>query len=280
MALLPFLAAGQTHLTKGPYQATIKNGLYWLKNNQKADGDLSGGGQSQMYTHGLCAICMCEAYGLSRDRNYGASAQEAVHFIEASQHPSGGGWRYAPRQEGDTSVVGWQVMALKSAHMAGLTVSSQAMAGAKKFLTSVGDGKGLFKYMVDKGGGSQAMSAVGLLCSQYLGASKDDPIIRGGQTYLMRNIPNANGHNVYYWYYATQVMHNLPGPDWDAWNRAMRKILIDTQAKTGCGAGSWDPAKDHFGEEAGRIFETSLSCLTLEVYYRYLPLYKLDEGKK
>ncbi len=115
MALLPFLAAGQTHLTKGPYQATIKNGLYWLASNQKGDGDLSagGGGQSQMYTHGLCTICLCEAYGLSRDKNYGAAAQKAIYFIEQSQHPAGGGWRYAPRQEGDTSVVGWQVMGLK-----------------------------------------------------------------------------------------------------------------------------------------------------------------------
>ncbi len=134
--------------------------------------------------------------------------------------------------------------------------------------------------MVGKGF-SPPMSAVGLLCSQYLGASKDDPIIKGGTAFLMGHMPNPGQRNVYFWYYATQVMHNLPGPEWDSWNRAMRKILIDSQVKSGCATGSWDPAKDHWGEEAGRIFETSLSCLTLEVYYRYLPLYKLDEaGKK
>ena len=32
-------------------------------------------------------------------------------------------------------------------------------------------------------------------------------------------------HNVYYWYYATQVMHNYAGYEWDTWNRAMRKLL-------------------------------------------------------
>jgi hypothetical protein len=43
--------------------------------------------------------------------------------------------------------------------------------------------------------------------------------------------------------------------------------------------GSWDPDKptrDAWSEPGGRLMVTSLSTLTLEVYYRYLPLYKLD----
>jgi hypothetical protein len=81
-------------------------------------------------------------------------------------------------------------------------------------------------------------------------------------------------------------MHNVPGSEWDAWNRRMRKILVDTQVRKGCAEGSWDPtapAKDAWGDYGGRLLMTSLSCLTLEVYYRYLPLYKLDgkpEAKK
>ena len=30
------------------------------------------------------------------------------------------------------------------------------------------------------------------------------------------------------------------------------------------------------GERGGRLYNTSLACMTLEVYYRYLPLY--DDG--
>jgi len=77
------------------------------------------------------------------------------------------------------------------------------------------------------------------------------------------------------------VMHNLPGPEWDAWNRNMRRILIETQVKEGCATGSWDPLKpvpDSHGDTGGRLMITSLSALTLEVYYRYLPLYKLDNA--
>ena len=99
----------------------------------------------------------------------------------------------------------------------------------------------------------------------------------------MAHLPSIDQRNAYYWYYGTQVMHNVPGPEWDVWNRQMRRVLIESQVKEGCAAGSWDPDEpkpDPWGEQGGRIMVTSLCCLTLEVYYRYLPLYKLDAPDK
>lgn len=280
MALLPYLAAGQTHQSKGPYQRNIANGINWLIRNQKPTGDLSAGG-SQMYTHGLATIALCEAYGMTEDSKVGISAQAAIKFIESGQNAQGS-WRYTHGTDSsDTSVHGWQVMALKSGQMAGLQVNPVSLQGAKKYLTicSSGQYKERFSY-TPGGGGTPTMTAVGLLCSQYLGAQAGDPVVRGGVEYLVGNLPRANARNVYYWYYATQVMHNVPGPEWDKWNRQMRRILIETQDKNGCAAGSWDPQKpdpDPWGDQGGRLMTTSLSCLTLEVYYRYLPLYKLDK---
>ena len=97
----------------------------------------------------------------------------------------------------------------------------------------------------------------------------------------MKNMPDVRIHNVYYWYYATQVMNNYSGYEWSAWNRAMRKLLISTQCrnKNSCANGSWDPdnpSKDAWGGPGGRHMVTCLSCLTLEVYYRLSPLYKFD----
>jgi hypothetical protein len=162
--------------------------------------------------------------------------------------------------------------------MAGLSVPSSAIEGANRFLNSVGDGEGGFGYQ--EKGRRQATSAIGLLCMQYLGQERDSKIMQGGMQYLMQYLPDKHHDNCYYYYYATQVMHNLPGPEWDTWNRAMRKHLIGSQIKSGCAEGSWDPSKDQWGKETGgRIMVTSLNCLTLEVYYRYLPLYQLD-GRK
>ena len=136
MALLPFLAAGQTHREKGPYKRNIEAGLFWLVNNQKPDGDLSAGSGQRMYTHGLATICMCEAYGLSHDPKVRESAQKAINFIVAAQNPGRGGWHYhgTPDEPGDTSVVGWQIMGLKSGIMAGLDVPAATLTGASKWL--------------------------------------------------------------------------------------------------------------------------------------------------
>ena len=65
-----------------------------------------------------------------------------------------------------------------------------------------------------------------------------------GKQYLLANLPDVEHcRNIYYWYYATMAMHNFLGPEWDAWNRKVRRVLIQTQAKEGCAAGSWDPRR-------------------------------------
>lgn len=283
MALLPFFAAGQTHKSKGPYQKTIFGGLAWLTKNQKPDGNLSAGSGQVMYSHGLASIAMCEAYGLTQDPTLKAPASAALNFIITGQDPVTGGWWYGYKQPGgDTSVFGWQLMALKSGDMAGLGSSPGAFEGARVWLKSVSKGSqgGMFAYRPDSGAGP-AMTAVGLLCSQYMGVPRDHPSMQEGVAFLMGHLPNEKaGRNCYYTYYATQVMHNIPGPDWDKWNRAMRRGFIENQVKEGCATGSWDPekpARDAWSEQGGRLMLTSLCTLSLEVYYRYLPLYQLDK---
>ena len=282
MGLLPFLAAGQTQASNGPFQKTVAGSVNWLISHQKADGDLSADAQSQMYSHGLATLALCEDYGISRDKAVRVAAQKAVNFIQAAQNQRTGGWRYHPGEEGDTSVVGWQMMALKTAQMAGLSVKSTAFEGARKWLQSCAprmQKSGQFSYQPE-GGPTPPMSAVGILCSQYLHAGRADPVVTGGAQLLMANQPDSANRNIYYWYYATQVMHNMADNDWDTWNRKMQKILVDSQAREGCASGSWDPEKpnrDAWGPQGGRIMITSLSALTLEVYYRYLPLSKLDK---
>ena len=82
MALLPFLAAGETHRSRGPYQQTVARALNWLIKQQRINGDLSGGCEQPMYAHGLATIALCEAYGMTRDDRVGNAARMAVGFIE------------------------------------------------------------------------------------------------------------------------------------------------------------------------------------------------------
>ena len=276
--LLPYFAAGQTHETGGPYKGVINRGLTWMTKNQNQKTGQMGTGT--MYEHGLATIALCEAYGLSKDRRLQPHAQAAIAFIEDAQNDTSGGWHYGPNATtaGDTSVVGWQLMALKSGSMAGLRVNPQTLVKAKSYLKTVAKGKsgGQFSYMAESGP-TPTMSAVGLLCNQYGCMKRTDPAMIEGQAYVMSALPQAEG-SPYFFYYATQVMHNLPGPEWDTWNRHARRFLIKTQIreKGSCAEGSWSPeGKPHV---MGPVMMTSICALTLEVYYRYLPLYQI-EGK-
>ena len=93
-----------------------------------------------MYDQGLASIALCECYGMSGDKMVGRAAQAALNFIMDAQDPIGGGWRYEPRQPGDTSVVGWQIMALKSGMMAYLSVNPMVLERAKVFLKAASQG--------------------------------------------------------------------------------------------------------------------------------------------
>lgn len=272
MALLPMLGAGQTH-KEGKYRKNVEAGLYFLVNQMKVTGnrgDLAQGG-GNLYAHGLAAIVLTEAYAMTHDKGLITPAQYALNHIVFAQDPVGGGWRYQPKQPGDTSVVGWQLMALKSGNMAYLHVPKDTVLGAGKFLDSVQTDSGAKYGYADPGAGA-GTTAVGLLCRMYMGWKKEHPGIERGVEFLGRTGPSKT--NLYYDYYATQVMRHYGGEPWQKWNAVMRDQLVDTQDKQGHQAGSWFVAGDtHSTGHGGRLYCTSLATMILEVYYRHQPLY-------
>jgi hypothetical protein len=277
MALLPFLGAGQTHL-QGQYKNTIKKGLGFLITNMKVTpGELPTGSWNEpdgtMYSHGLAAITICEAYAMTRDPDLLQPAQLSLNYLVYAQDQRGGGWRYGPKQPGDTSVVGWCLMALKSGAMGNLTVPPSTFRGASGFLDFVSTNNGAY-YGYDKPTanieGRQATIAVGLLCRMYLGWSKDNEALKEGVAFLDKRGPSTS--DLYYSYYATQVMRHHGGPEWERWNTKLRDDLIKTQVSEGHAAGSWYASAGH-GKEGGRLYATSLATMILEVYYRHMPLY-------
>ena len=86
-----------------------------------------------MYAHAQSTMVLCEAFLMTGDEQLRIPAQKAVDFIVKSQHIRGG-WRYQPNQPGDTSVVGWQLMALQSARAANLTVPAETFELAGYYL--------------------------------------------------------------------------------------------------------------------------------------------------
>ena len=276
LALLPFLGDGETH-KQGTHKDLVGRGITWLVTHQKPDGDLFTGGQdiARMYSHGIATIALCECYGMSGDASLRGPAQRAIDFIVAAQDPNTGGWRYRPRDGGDTSVLGWQVMALKSGQMAELNVPQNTLKEAERWLQSIagkGDRVGQFAYQ--GGRFNPAMTAESLLCLEYLGADHDEDQVRHAADFLLANTPQKDRETSYFWYYGTQAMFHLQGEHWKKWNSELHPLLIESQQKEGPTAGTWD-AKDQWERSGGRIYSTSLRLLMLEVYYRHLPLYRV-----
>jgi hypothetical protein len=279
LALLPFLGAGQTHLT-GIYRDHVAKGLRWLIQHQGPDGDLRGGsGQYPgMYAQGQGAIVLCEAFLMTGDEDLRSPAQRAIDFIVAAQYPDGG-WRYYPKdqtrnQQGDTSVVGWQLMALQSALAAGLLVPEPTMENAGHFLESVQQHDGARYAYLPREQATPAMTAEALLCRVYLGWKRDHPSLGSGVRWLLETQPPSfERPNIYYWYYATQTMHHFGGPMWDEWNLRMRDVLVATQETRGHEAGSWAPIGP-LTSQGGRVYMTALAICCLEVYYRHLPIFR------
>jgi hypothetical protein len=283
MAILPMLGAGQTHL-QGRYARQVAGGLKYLLSHQRPNGDLRGNGVGRMYAHGQAAIVLCEAFALTGDEQLRQAAQKAIDFIIKAQHYQGG-WRYEPGEPGDTSVVGWQLMALQSARMAQIDVPAEVLEKANEYLNRAQCDPIGGAYSYQPGGQPTAtMTAEALLCRQYLGWPKKQPGLRAGSRFLVRNwLPSKEQPNIYYWYYATQVMHHLGGQRWKAWNHAMRDTLVEMQETEGHMAGSWSPVGgaigNHDTQTGGRLYMTSLAICTLEVYYRHLPIYRAIESR-
>ncbi|MBL8825422.1 MAG: terpene cyclase/mutase family protein [Planctomycetaceae bacterium] len=307
MALLAFQGAGHTHRS-GKYAPNVAKGMNFLLSNQTSDGNFCSRGVARdemLYAHAQCTIVVCELLAMTKDPKLKDVAQDAVKFCIDSQdldEVNGGGWRYTPGRESDTSVTGWMLVALKSATYAGIDVPSEVFNRVSSFLDKVANepdfkvtagGKEfvcppgvLYKYVPEKTP-DRVMSAEGMLMRQYLGWKQDDPRLQMTSDILLTgHLPTWEERDMYYWYYATQMFSHLDGEPWQKWNAAMRDMLVQKQLRENPGKGSWNPLGTGPNQlngadfwcangAGGRHYVTCLSLYVLEVYYRHLPIYQI-----
>jgi hypothetical protein len=302
-ALLCFLGAGYDHRMPSKYKATVKKGIDYLTSVQAANG-LWG---ERNYEHPVCTMAMAECYAMSNDPALKEPVTKAVKLILERQNKDGAakdaayaglGWDYInPNTRNDSSVTGWNVMALKRAAAGGISVGN-GMDGAKTWLTKAWQAanpgweklkdpykdESSFPYswmsdtnaiILEKGAVHHDMAPVGALCSVFLGHHAGDMMLESLCNYVMAHqFPAAWPTNTYYMYYNTLAIFQAGGDRWTKWNATVRDMLVGAQKKTqDCFDGSWDFQGTVFpGYTIGRILSTAYCCLSLEVYYRYLPV--------
>jgi hypothetical protein len=280
LALLAFLGAGHTH-RDGAYADNVARGLEAIRRSQGADGNLAGDAEmfAHMYCHSMATFALSEACAITGDDRLRPVIRKAVAYSIAAQHPSDGGWRYKAGQTGDTSQLGWQLMALKSAQLAGVDVPAVTWTRVERFLRAVqrGPHHGLAAYRPEEAWPSRSMTAEALFCRQLMTRRRDGGLTAAAfdeaRGSLLEELPGRGRQdNFYYWYYATIALHRADGASeasadaWRRWNEALTATLVGSQAEDG----SWPPSCV-WGGYGGRVYTTALGAMCLEVYYRYAP---------
>lgn len=284
LAMLAFLGHGE--LPEAPeFGPTVRRGLEWMiqlgtKYQGRFSGNQAFSANASVYAHGIATYALGEYFALTKDESVQGILQQAVGYIVEGQNP-GGGWDYAYKKgvRQDLSVAGWQIQALKAAHLTGLdlpgvdTSLDRAMLFIKQWQ---GDGGG-FGY--DSPASRYGLTGVGVL-STVMWKGKENEVAKEGVQYI---IDQAEGKervkyrektaNLYAWYYHTQACLMFGGPAWTRWNRMFQDEVVEAQSPDG----SWPVTggKGHGPESSadgdGPTYRTALCALMLESYYRYLP---------
>ncbi|HEV8605203.1 MAG TPA: hypothetical protein VGQ99_07550 [Tepidisphaeraceae bacterium] len=272
LATLAFLASDHTPDKPGLYQDTVRLALKFLLEQQRNDGSLKGAG-GDMYDQAIATIALSEAAIMTRDPAYQRAAFKGAEYLMWAHHRRSGGWRYMPNQSADTSVTGWSIMALHSAQQAGFDVPASFRTDTLRWLNSVSSGPNrvLVGYQ-DPRKPTETMTAQAtftrMLLGQQLTSDQIDEVCR----FVTRFSPSEYGRDFYHWYYVSLMLMQTQNDTWKTWNTAMTQHLLSLQRGDGHANGSWD--SDGLRDDpGGRIFSTAMATLTLEVYYRYLPMY-------
>jgi hypothetical protein len=265
-----------------------------------------GGANYFNYEQGICTLALSEAYGMTKADNLKVAAQRGLDKIISSQSP-GDGWRYVPRLYSDTSVVGWMINAIKSGLMSGLDVDPRYRPSTLAFFKTVcnrpkftEDPKDVTddydktvgsEYKEEEATGHYMQADPRLSTSGtaitganmiFMGYARSYPFCIGAANHLKKNLPQLQWHKaaaqakyavpVYYYYYGTLFMHQMGGDDWTVWNNAIKTSVVSAQLKAPDPNVGAFPAIGFDGEVGGQIYSTSMCVLTLETYYRYLPM--------
>jgi len=292
LAVLCLLGANHRPGYLTEHRVPVTRGLEYLVAAQKADGDLRGDGDGRpirradgsrrggrdMYSHGIATLALGEAAAMAEDARYGRAAARGAEFIVRSRNRMTGGWRYDPGESGDTSVLGWQVMALHSVTRFGKKIPPATRAGVMRWLASVSRSPQGMLAGYQSPSATQAMTAEGLFVRVLLG-QRLTPAQQAEVIVYLKPPSPTEPPNYYGWYYGSLALMQLRGLAWRRWNASVRQRLTIAQHRGGKLDGSWDPSDSRWGtERGGRVYTTTMAALTLEVYYRYLPMLTGEEN--
>lgn len=267
LGCLAFMAGG--HLPgRGDYGPRVEACLGFVLDHAHESGLIAADtSHGPMYGHGFATLMLGEIYGMTRDARVREALIKAVRLIATTQNEEGG-WRYQPvPYQADISVTICQVMALRSARNAGISVPKETVDRAIAYVRACQNpGDGGFRYMLNSGGSAFPRTAAGVASLYYAGVYEDESLDRGLR-FLLNHKRGAKGsgagHYFYGHYYAAQAMFLAGGEHWAEWFPWIREQLLGSQTPDG----AWPSAH-------GESYGTAMALLVLQVPNRLLPIFQ------
>jgi hypothetical protein len=236
LALLALLGAGQTH-RHGQYAGTVRHGLHFLLEQDDHKPCVLPNGKPWVVADAWIATVLCSLISQTGDKRLIPHAQRAIACLICRQDPTTGGWPMTLGGPTDPAATAWAIGALHSAEWTRqLELSPEPLAAAVA-----------------------SMDRIACSDSYFTPDESGDP----------SGDPTRD-------YFISQTIRQQPShrAELGPWNRKLRLRLIESQSKEGHARGSWRPTVHAQAEAGGRLYETVLNVLSLEVYFQHLPLWR------
>ncbi|NOZ40111.1 MAG: terpene cyclase/mutase family protein [Planctomycetes bacterium] len=304
--VLAMLAQGELP-DQGEHGQSLTRAIDYVLSTQKASGLLSNigprgkeishnvnhtMGQTAVYNHAISALMLSEAYTTTsseRSQKMQRAIEQALRVTLAEQRRpkrrkvDRGGWRYLDQvnfesADADLSIIGWQLMFLRSAKNGGFDVPADAIEEAVGCIRRhFSQRTGRFNYYPNASFGSRAMTGAGILALAHAGLHNTPEAQQAGKSLLEFSFTEYNmpkpGLDRYHYslFQCSQAAYQLGDDFWQRFSPPVFRTLLTNQNTNG----SWDPEQtDHNDGQYGGIYTTSLVVLSLSAPNQLLPIFQ------
>lgn len=271
--LMAFLAAGNLP-GEGEFGKAVTLGTQYLVDQISPEGLYANRNSGQyMYSHGVATIALAEVYGQTRLPTIRAKLDRAIKLIISAQNNEGG-WRYRPvASDADISVTVLQVVALRAAKNGGIDVPQSTIDRAVAYVKACNDAaSGGFAYQPGRDPGF-ARTAAAIYSLQVCGLY-DDPMVKRGSDYLVKNFQRSDQWFTYGNFYAAPAQYMIGGDTWAAWYARLKEILLKNATSVRGDMYYWEPKLDAGHGGVGPTYSTAVYVMILAMPYHYIPLYQ------
>lgn len=276
LTLMAHFAAGHT-LEDPSYGDALRRAVSAVLSRQDPDGYFGRQDDSRMYGHGIAALMLAEALGMTRDdeleermhRALEKAVRVTVNAALVKKRPGHeGGWRYQPNQDdSDLSLSGWQLMSLHAVQQVGMPVPEKVVQAATDYAKRLTSADGKVGYS-NPGEDRPALRGLALLCFAIAGDHQVPQIQAVASRILSDPIKWEGEYFFYRAYYEAVGLSRAAPAQWLSYAPKLEGLLVERQKEDG----SWDAPGNEAG--IGPVYATSMGVLALAVQRHVLPAYQ------